>query len=106
MSADAHLNEQQFFHGTNVALPEGAHISPGHKSATMGTPDGYVYASAYQGFAEHYAHNAVAAHGGEPHTYAVEFSGPAERDPMLDRDEPDHQSMRSPHPLRVVREVR
>jgi 8-oxo-dGTP pyrophosphatase MutT (NUDIX family)/GNAT superfamily N-acetyltransferase len=87
-----------FYHGTPAELNPGDLIVPGHEPANMLEPQEHVYASPSAREAESWAREGEGP--GSPHAYEVEPTGPFEPDP---RD--GGASIRSRHPLRVVRKV-
>lgn len=112
MSADDHLSQPQFFHGTNARLSPGDHITPGYRKSQYDVLDEatHVFTTTSQGKAGSYANWARSLAGmgeipgpQERHVYEVEHTGPYESVPSPMNPATIYQ--RSKHPARVVREV-
>jgi rifampin ADP-ribosylating transferase len=101
-----------FFHGTRATLKAGAELRPGYGSNfQQGRVMNNIYFSALLEPAVWGAELATALAGADErgHIYVVEPTGPFEDDPNLtDKRFPGNptRSYRSPHPVRVVSEVR
>ena len=113
MSARESMNSAQFgafYHVSPHSIPENAYVTPmpeSHQNFPQEKRDGdYAHFTADPGRAEWYRDNfeETAADRGfpadhQPHVYEVQPTGPFHRDPN------DAQSLRSAHPLRVLRKT-
>ena len=97
--------EQQMptlYHGTGAALEPGELVLPGQEPVHVMRHE-HVYATSHPGWARVYAHYAGGGspkYGGKPRLYEVEPTGETEPDPTRG----GLGSIRSLHPMRVVRE--
>jgi 8-oxo-dGTP diphosphatase len=101
--------EITFYHGTSHALASGDLVNPGHPANYQHTLDRdsqHTFATERLGEAASHAGNAVKVSGGVPRVYQVAPTGPIERDPEVAEEFARYfPSIRSRHPMRVVREI-
>jgi hypothetical protein len=106
---------ETFFHGTFVKLRPGDLIEPGHPGNYGEGCDDHVYFTNHRGIGSRWAYDAINAREeafGEnvshlcPHVYEIEPTGTFHLDETNeDNYDRGYQDYKSPHPLRVVREI-
>lgn len=103
MSADDHLSQPQFFHGTSHALSPGDMIDPAqpHDRVYNVSARDRAYFTEDPVRASFYAHKAAEKFGGDKHVYAVQPTGAYFQD-MQTKHSPENKTTR--FPLRVVAE--
>lgn len=108
MSAQDHLQPQQFYHGSAHKFEPGDLVDPDRPSHYQPHPEGHAYFTTNAERARGYANRALAREpyeaGKDARVYQVEPTGPHFRlDPR--GAAPMQDDWHSVHPLRVVREV-
>lgn len=108
MTASEHLNPQQFFHGTSAEFQPGDLVDPKREIGVRRGQKSYAFMTTSQDAARNYGKYKADADyyrgqvNATGHVYAVEPTGPFEKDDTVDDR---FGAYRSLHPLRVVREI-
>jgi hypothetical protein len=106
VSADEHLNPQQFYHGTTAArgLDVGDTIEPGHDANHEISSKEHVYFTNREFRAKKWSSEAAGGYKPGMRVFKVEPTGPYEHDANWPSDDYE-ASYQTKHPLRITGRV-